>query len=312
MFYYFWKEQNHNDLLHIDRENPTFVTVYNPEEKTHKTERLLLDLDIYFLVHRFGKYAYYFQNESMYKLHLDTMVWDRVDVKPPFRCGAVQVDKYVYTFGGQRWKNRQYLGEGQEMLQFSLVNETGKYIDQRGDIPSARRFSTMVHSSGSIWLFGGRDRYVRFSDLYRFDINESNWTRIEGWDGEAPSPRSSQSMVIVGSSLFVWGGKSEDIQNPDEGRDGNDNTLYEYNIHFNIWKPRYCEGPIPVGVYWQSTCFVDKKMYIQGGTEDWELGPIRDELWSIYLIPSFSTRDLNHSLHHFVGSKLGNLHFEFR
>lgn len=73
--------------------------------------------------------------------------------------------------------------------------------------PCARMQHTAVVVKNNMVVFGGRAGPTKpFNDVYTFDLDARVWSRMETV-GHAPSPRYKHSSCVVGSTMFVYGGR---------------------------------------------------------------------------------------------------------
>ena len=90
----------------------------------------------------------------------------------------------------------------------------------------------------SIFVFGGRmgtsiDEKL-LNDLWMFDTDSKTWSEVEA-NGDVPSPRSFHSSVVIGESIYVFGGC------PAEGRQS-DLHRFDSKNKGNVCEkhPRFC------------------------------------------------------------------------
>ena len=79
-----------------------------------------------------------------------------------------------------------------------------------GEGPAAREDHTWTvdPTSGTAWLFGGRDRGTIFDDLWAYDLATDRWTRAEP-SGDRPAARFGHTGTWVdGVGLVVWSGQA--------------------------------------------------------------------------------------------------------
>ncbi|TYZ65444.1 hypothetical protein PybrP1_011723 [[Pythium] brassicae (nom. inval.)] len=82
------------------------------------------------------------------------------------------------------------------------------FEDPEGDsAPPARMQHSAVVLGGEMVIFGGRAGPTRpFNDVFAFNLTTRAWSRIEA-TGEPPLPRYKHSSCVVGSTMFVYGGR---------------------------------------------------------------------------------------------------------
>ena len=78
-----------------------------------------------------------------------------------------------------------------------------------GTAPGARSApATVIHESQQMmYVFGGYDGGRSLNDLFRFDLNSSEWSPVRT-SGVPPSPRGGHTAVVHCSNMYAFGGKS--------------------------------------------------------------------------------------------------------
>ena len=79
--------------------------------------------------------------------------------------------------------------------------------------PFPRRYhalSTSATAAGELYLFGGYDPGSRTSrnDLYVISIRDFSMTLLQT-SGDVPSPRYGHTAVVTGTTLLIWGGRTD-------------------------------------------------------------------------------------------------------
>ena len=82
---------------------------------------------------------------------------------------------------------------------------TRLHIHVQGTIFQRWDMSSWVHN-GKIYCFGGADDDHHFNDLYCFDSSHTTWELI-AQEGDIPSPRFRHWSIIIGDTVFLFGGK---------------------------------------------------------------------------------------------------------
>ena len=88
---------------------------------------------------------------------------------------------------------------------------------EKAGAPSARYCMSAVVFEHGMWVFGGDDgghkhsmnNYVfgaHFDELWRLDLRTYAWRRVKPADGVAPPKRALHQAVVLGASMYVYGG----------------------------------------------------------------------------------------------------------
>ncbi|CAF9936083.1 Negative regulator of mitotic exit [Imshaugia aleurites] len=93
------------------------------------------------------------------------------------------------------------------------------------DRPLARANHTMVSWDDKLYLFGGTDGELWFSDLWQYS-SSNGWTQLRG-SSYFPEGRESHAAAVVDGVMFIFGGCNK------EGRDLGD--LHGYDFAKRRW-----------------------------------------------------------------------------
>ncbi len=113
------------------------------------------------------------------------------------RHPAWQSDAWAFNFASQKWR-RLHAGEAE-------------------GAPSARYSCSGVIYQDALWLFGGDDgghkrsmfNYIFgawFDELWRFDLRTYAWQLVRTSGTETITKRALHSAVVIGDSMYVYGG----------------------------------------------------------------------------------------------------------
>ena len=113
------------------------------------------------------------------------------------RHPAWQSDAWAFNFGSHAWR-RLHKGEAH-------------------GAPSARYSASAVVYDDALWMYGGDDgghktsmfNYIFqawFDELWRFDLRSYVWQKVRYASTTSPSKRALHSAVVVGRSMYVYGG----------------------------------------------------------------------------------------------------------
>ena len=78
----------------------------------------------------------------------------------------------------------------------------------KGSPPSPRHMSVMNFNKhfGMITLFGGKDQYHIFNDLYIIDIINFNWIKVDLFFQDSINGRIGHCSEIIDDKLYIFGG----------------------------------------------------------------------------------------------------------
>ena len=80
----------------------------------------------------------------------------------------------------------------------------------------------------TIYLFGGVVNGELRNDVYAFSPHDMSLSSVET-TGNMPPPRHGHGSALIGKVLFVWGGKTDQRGNEDDGEQKLDSDLYLLN-----------------------------------------------------------------------------------
>jgi len=87
-----------------------------------------------------------------------------------------------------------------------------------------------------------------------------SWSRLSS-NGLLPGGRSSHSINVIGTKIFVYGGE-------DTPRHGFDENIRVYDMKINSWEIPHVTGDIPSLRLAHATTAIDKTLWVIGGRED--------------------------------------------
>ncbi|CAA7035208.1 unnamed protein product [Microthlaspi erraticum] len=130
-------------------------------------------------------------------------------------------------------------------------------VGQKGAGPGPRSSHALAVVGDKVYCFGGelKPTIPIDNDLFVFDLKTQEWS-VAPATGDAPFPCFGVSMVTIGTTIYVYGGR-------DEARKYN--GLYSYDTVANKW-----ESLTPVdeglpGRSYHSMAGDDRKVYVFGG-----------------------------------------------
>lgn len=76
----------------------------------------------------------------------------------------------------------------------------------KAEAPRARDSHTLIHVGDSLIMFGGSGGNSSFNDLYKFDLREKRWHKLEPY-GDLPPQREGHIAKLLGKDkMLVHGG----------------------------------------------------------------------------------------------------------
>lgn len=120
-------------------------------------------------------------------------------------------DKHIAVFGGQGTTAAGTTSRLAALKILSVADDDTLQVvfeDLNAEnAPCARMQHTAVVVSNNMIVFGGRAGPTKpFNDVYTFDLDARVWGQVETV-GHAPSPRYKHSSCVIGSTMFVYGGR---------------------------------------------------------------------------------------------------------
>jgi hypothetical protein len=132
-------------------------------------------------------------------------------------------------------QSQSHLQSPQEEQQSQPVYPWSTHAPPFGQSPSpfprdSHALSTSATAAGELFLFGGEtDNSMSLSnDLYVFSTRDFSATLLET-SGDVPSPRYGHRVVLSGTTLFMWGGRTESSRQNVQNQ-SYDDSLYLFNL----------------------------------------------------------------------------------
>ncbi len=124
----------------------------------------------------------------------------------------------------------------------SICSQEWVDITPAGDSPGPRRNAAAIYNpvDHEIVLFGGRGSSGDHGDLWRFDLSDGSWDRIDA--GEGPVPRSTHNAVYdeVSHRMVVWSGRKLDVDGSEFFSD-----VWGLDIANSQWSLLHASGDSP-------------------------------------------------------------------
>ncbi|XP_041352699.1 kelch domain-containing protein 3-like [Gigantopelta aegis] len=175
---------------------------------------------------------------------------------------AVAVGDCAYIWGGRNGKD----GACETLYQFDSTTNRWSRPVVYGNIPGARDGHSACVINNKMYIYGGFEVEVDrfFNDVHAFDFNTMTWMEVKTL-GRPACWRDFHTATAVGSTMFVFGGRS------DEGGDlftNNEiycNKMQTFNTLTNTWHEPVTHGDKPPGRRSHSSFMYCGMLYVFGG-----------------------------------------------
>lgn len=232
-------------------------------------------------------------DDNMYLLNTNTLKWtvpQPVGPRPSGRYGHTisTIGSTLYVFGGQC--DDHFFDDlvSYDLSTLQSPNSKWNFIKPNSPSPPPRTNHTMITFDEKLYLFGGTDGKLWYSDTWCFDPRTLLWSQLD-CAGYIPSPCEGHSATIVGDIMYVFGGRSS------EGKDLG--SLSALKIHSRKWFSFQNMGPGPSPRSGHSmTAFAGHKVLIMGGEcpEFDPLDPTGQEIASTNFVYVLDTSRINY------------------
>ncbi|KDO24144.1 hypothetical protein SPRG_10571 [Saprolegnia parasitica CBS 223.65] len=202
------------------------------------------------------------RQQDLFQFDIESCMWSQVDVNgtlPPRRSGALGVvhENNMYIFGGYDGRDGNYFND-----LFFFNFETRKWSEMPNLSivkPESRTDHIMVLHASNIYIFGGYNGSSRFNNMYRYELLEKRWRKMDA-TGQIPSGRFGHSGAVHEASkrLVIFGGW--------DGRDTLDD-LYEYHLETGVWAVMKTTGKSPPHRYRHTAVIYEDSMFVFGGVD---------------------------------------------
>lgn len=208
-------------------------------------------------------------DDNLYLLNTSSLKWTvapPTGPRPSGRYGHTisTIGSILYVFGGQL---DDYFFD--DLICYDLntlqsENSHWTFITPTSRSPPPRTNHTIVTYQDKLYLFGGTDGKLWYSDTWVYDPLANSWSSLE-CTGFVPAPCEGHPATIIGDIMYVFGGRSAG------GKDLG--TLSALKISARKWFSFQNMGPAPSPRSGHSmTAFGGHKILIMGG-ESPELDP---------------------------------------
>lgn len=129
-----------------------------------------------------------------------------------------------------------------------------------GDRPSQRGGHSAVTAENQIVIFGGSSykengEFAYYNDVYVLDTKQRAWHKVR-CSGESPCARYGHSVELVGSRMYVFGGR---------GPRGPLRDTWFLDLVEWTWVPVSVTSASPSPRFWHASLLVGRKIVIHGG-----------------------------------------------
>jgi len=115
-------------------------------------------------------------------------------------AGVLVESGSLYVFGGETQTNQV-----NDLWKFDLATSSWTLVHNgTGDkVPSPRKEHAAVLVKDRMYIFGGAFQEGYLNDLWAWDIPSMKWLLIDNGKEDAPDPRSSHTLSVIGSSQLI-------------------------------------------------------------------------------------------------------------
>ncbi|XP_060732269.1 uncharacterized protein si:dkey-3d4.3 isoform X2 [Tachysurus vachellii] len=197
---------------------------------------------------------------------IDSCLWTSVPQSSPAPCDRYKhaicaYNGNVYLLGG-RWKHSL-----KDFWKYNVVCNKWIKLDCDSDnAPDELEEHSMVSHQGVLYIFGGL-RDSAYSDtktpLWLFDTAKEHWFFIEEQSplaqNVAPANRKGHSAVVLGSSMFIYGGYID--------MRGTSQEFWKFNLDSRLWSLLSIAQVGPGPRHSHSAITHEDCMYLYGGLQ---------------------------------------------
>lgn len=188
---------------------------------------------------------------------------------------VVEYDGRAYLWGG---RNDEY-GASSKMHVFDPETRSWTVVGEGGGTPPARDGHSAVVVGDIMYMFGGfEEESQRFSrETYAFNFKTEQWSEMRT-SGQIPQWRDFHTACAIGSQMFVFGGRSDQMGQFHSSRDVYCDRLKVLDLTTGQWSEPNVKGDRPCGRRSHSAWAHNGRMFTFGGylgTENRHLG----DLW---------------------------------
>ena len=256
-----------NDFFSFDLKTKSFTEI-KPSD-TFPTPRSGTKLsinssNIYFFGGYTNKDGDYFSD--IYKYDILTNSSKKIELSGDLLEGLVDhtmvsYNKYLYIYGG---KTLKYLSKS--LYRINLEKFHALNLKYSGDIPTPRFGHTANVYNSNMYIFGGWNGFETLDELFYFSMISNIWYEIRLISGIKPHSRYRHSSVILGKSLFIYGGVDQ--------KQKKFNNLHEFLLEKNEWKLVETTNDGPTARSFHQMGNYENRIFIFGGSDDKKLNDL--------------------------------------
>lgn len=136
------------------------------------------------------------------------------DFSSMFIAGGAFVDEV--TGGGKAYWDALMATPHTDGAAAVLAGEEAVFFDEAHawtrvglvDPPPARQAHTAVVFDGAMYIFGGERSAYYYSDIWKYDFSDDEWSFVAPRNSSAALGRHDHSAVVYGGVMYVYGGRS--------------------------------------------------------------------------------------------------------
>lgn len=212
-------------------------------------------------------------DNNLYLLNTTTLRWTIAEPKGPRPTGRyghslVNVGVKLFVFGGQ--VDDMFYSD---MWVFDLTQLRSptchwEKVEPLTPPPPPRTNHTVVTYQEKIYLFGGANRDLWYSDTWCYDPALNEWTQLD-CTGYVPAPCQGHAATVIGDTMYVFGGMSSQGNLIDQ--------LFALKLTTHKWYTFQNLGPGPCPRSGHSlTAFDGDKILVWGGTDQSSVAYVLD------------------------------------
>ncbi|KAI0458412.1 hypothetical protein F5B21DRAFT_429830 [Xylaria acuta] len=232
-------------------------------------------------------------DETLYLLNTSTRQWSRAlpaGPRPSGRYGHSLniVGSKIYIFGGQVEGYFMNDLSAFDLNQLQMPNNRWEILIETseidtpptGKVPPPRTNHSMITYNDKMYLFGGTNGQLWFSDVWCYDPPTNTWTQLD-CIGYIPSPREGHSAALIDDVMYIFGGR---------GKVGDDlGDLAAFRISSRRWYTFQNMGPTPSPRSGHSMTAAGKSIVVVGGEPSSDTNQVND-LSLVYILDTTKIR----------------------
>eukprot|EP01122_Echinamoeba_exundans_P006011 TRINITY_DN1622_c0_g2_i1.p1 TRINITY_DN1622_c0_g2~~TRINITY_DN1622_c0_g2_i1.p1 ORF type:complete len:897 (+),score=163.59 TRINITY_DN1622_c0_g2_i1:170-2860(+) len=170
-------------------------------------------------------------HSDLHYLDLSSRVWKVAKVKT--KSPLARYGHCLFEYGGDLYVMGGYDQHGfccDRLFQFSIGSGIWKTVDYQtptgAKLNSGRYHHTCTVYQNKLLVFGGKGPDSVLGDLLEFSFEARTWRVLSAGDPQGPAPRWGHSSVLVGNTLYIYGGRDNVLQFSD---------MYSFDLKSKKW-----------------------------------------------------------------------------